>query len=211
MRIAGGRGGFIAVIGIGAAIGALAAHVLYYRPFPGGLSWESWELHLVLEGAIAGALLAHLAWVLSDVRGRLRRSAAIAVAANVAAWSLFLLATPALTASQFDAIQIERTRRDADSGLDLITHEPVIVAGRMLGTYGADGVSERLLQIFASPAIEWTAAVAVPWRYGPARATRGESYIVAAGGFVLSAAFWAAFAPAVSSFIRFWRRDRSAH
>jgi len=208
MRIAGGRGAFIVVIGIGAVVGASASQVLYYRfiPFPSMLGWEHWELHLALEGAIAGALVAHLAWVLSDIRVRLRRSAAFAVAVNIMVWILFLLVTPPLTASEFEAIQAERNRLDADAGIDLITHEPVIVAGRMVSTYGAHGISERLLQIFASPAIEWTAFVTVPWRYGPARATRGESCIVAMGGFVLSAAFWAAFAPAVSSLVRLGRR-----
>lgn len=195
---------------VGAIAGASAAQMLFYGeiPFPSVLSWEYWDLHLLLEGAIAGALIAHLAWVLTDVRGRLRRSAEIAVAANVLVWILFLIVTPSLTASDFEAIQSERNRRDADSGMDLITHEPVIVAGRMLGTYGADGLSERLLQIFASPAIQWTALLTVHWRYGPARATRRESFIVAAGGFVLSSAFWAAFAPAVSTLARFLRQRR---
>jgi hypothetical protein len=163
---------------------------------------------LAIEGAIAGALIAHLVWVLTNIRGRLRRSAAVAVAANVVVWILFLIVTPALTASDFDAIQAERNRRDADSGIDLVTHEPVIVAGRMLGTYGADGVAERLLQIFASPAIEWFAFLTVPSKYGPARAARRESNVVAAGGFILSAAFWTAFAPAAISLVRFWRRYR---
>ena len=212
MRIAAGPRAFIIVIGIGALLGASAAQALYYRfiPFPSVLSWEYWNLHLALEGAIAGALIVHLGWVLSDVRMRLRRSAAFAVATNVVVWVLFLIVTPPLTASEFDSIQAERNRRDGDRGIDLITHEPVIVAGRMLSTYGADGVSERLLQIFASPAIEWVAFATVPWRYGPARATRGESSLVAAGGFVLSTAFWAAFAPLVSSLGRIWRRHRCA-
>jgi hypothetical protein len=212
MAIARGRGAFIIVIGIGAVLGASATQVLYSRfiPFSSVLSWNYWDVQLALEGAIAGALIAHLVWVLTDVRARLRRSAVIAVAANVVVWILFLIVTPPLTASEFDAIQAERNRRDADSGLDLITHEPVIVAGRMLGTYGADRLSERLLQIFASPAIEWTAFVTVPWRYGPARATRLESQAVAAGGFVLSAAFWAAFAPALTSLVRFLRRSHRA-
>lgn len=210
MAIGVGHGAFIVVITIGAVLGAGTAQVLLYRfiPFPSVLSWEYWNLHLALEGAIAGALIAHLGWVLSDVRMRLRRSAAIAVATNVVVWVLFLIVTPPLTASEFDSIQAERNRRDGDRGIDLITHEPVIIAGRMLSTYGADGVSERLLQIFASPAIEWVGFVTVPWRYGPARATRGESSLVAAGGFVLSTAFWAAFAPLVSSLGRIWRRHQ---
>ena len=140
MAIARGRGAFIIVIGMGAVLGASATHLRYYRfiPFPSVLSWEYWDVQLTLEGAIAGALIAHLVWVLTDVRARLRRSAAIAVAANVLVWILFLIVTPPLTASEFDAIQAERNRRDADSGLDLMTHEPVIVAGRMLSSYGAE-------------------------------------------------------------------------
>jgi hypothetical protein len=200
------------VVGIGAVLGACLTQVRYCCsiPFSTVLSWEFWDVQVTLEGAIAGALIAHLLWVLADVRARLRRSAAIAGAANVLVWILFLIVTPPLTASEFDAIQAERNRRDADSGLDMITHEPVMVAGRKLGTYGATTVSERLLQISALPAIEWTAFVTVPWRYGPARATLRESQVVAAGGFILSTAFWTAFAPALSSLVRFSRRYRRA-
>lgn len=210
MPIAGGRRALILVTG--AVLGATAAQALYYRfiPFPEVLSWRYWDLRLAVEGAIAGALLGHAAWVLSDVRARLRRSAAIAVAANVVVWVGFLIVTPPLTGSDFDAIQVERNRRDADSEIELSTHEPLIVAGRPLSTYGALNSSERVFQIFALPAVQWTAFVTVPWPYGPARATRRESYFVAAGGFVLSAAFWAALALAVSSLIRFWRRRWAA-
>ena len=208
MTITGGRGALLILIGIGAVVGACTSQMLYQHgiPFPSVLSWEYWDVHLALEGASAGALTVHVVWVLTNVRVRLRRSAAIAIVANAVVWILFMIVTPPLTASQFAAIQAERDRRDADSGIDLVTHEPVIVAGRMLSTYGADAVSERLLQIFASPAIEWTAFLTVPWEYGPARATRRESYIIAAGGFFLSTAFWAAFATAVSSLVRSWRR-----
>ena len=88
MRIAAGRRAFIIVIGIGALLGASAAQALSYRfiPFPSVLSWVYWNLHLALEGAIGGALIAHLGWVLNDVRVRLRPSAAIAVATNVVVW-----------------------------------------------------------------------------------------------------------------------------
>lgn len=160
----------------------------------------------MLEGAIAGALVVNLAWILRDPRARLRRSAAIAAAANIAVWLLFLIATPPLTATEFDAHQAERDRRDADSGMDLITHEPVIVAGRVLPTFYALNTSESLLQIFAGPAIDWTALLTVPWKYGPARATRAESYIVAAGDFILSTAFWTALAQGGSSVVRTARR-----
>jgi hypothetical protein len=213
MHTSGGHAAFIGVIAIGAFMGAPASLAIYYRDIgaPRALLWESWDFYMMLEGALAGALLANLAWVLRHPRVRLRRSAMIAVAANIVVWTVFLAATPSLTASEFDAIQAERNRRDADSGMDFITHEPVIVAGRMFSTYGAFGVSERLLQIFAMPAIEWIALLTVPWEYGPARATRAESYIVAAGGVVLSTAFWAAFAPAVGSLVRAWRRHRRQH
>ena len=208
MHNGGDRGAFIGLIGIGAVVGAVSAQAIYYRAtrYPAVLTWEFWDRHLMLEGAIAGALVANLVWVLRDPRARVRRSVAIAVAANIAVWLLFLTATPPLTVSQFGAIQAERNRRDADSGMDFTTHEPVIVAARTLNTYGAFGLSERLLQIFALPAVEWTALLTVPWKYGPARATRAESYIVAAGGFILSTAFWTAFAPAVSALVRAARR-----
>ena len=131
-----------------------------------------------------------------------RRPAAIVLVANALIWVAFLLLTPPLTQSEFDAIKVERNRRDADPGFELITHEPVIVAARRLDTYAPDTVPERLLQIAAGPAIQLMAAVVVPADYGTAHATRRESHIVAAGGVILSAIFWTAIGVVVSSLVR---------
>jgi hypothetical protein len=190
-----GSRAWVVALGMGGAAGIVAEALIL----------RDWDVRLPWESAIAGALLAHVAWVVVEIKTRLRRSSVIAVAANALVWMLFLAVTPPLTPTEFDAILVERNRRDSGSGLELMTHEPIIVAGRMLGTYGAEGPAERLLQIVASPAIVWTAFLAVPSSYGPARATRAESYVIAAGGLILSSAFWAAFAPAVSSLIHHWR------
>jgi hypothetical protein len=205
------RGVFISVIVVGALFGAFGEQFLYLRLIPSSkaLSWAWWLksalADLQFEGAIAGALVANLGWTLTNPRLRIRRSAMFGVAANAAAWAAFLIAVPPLAPSDFERIHAERMRRDAESGFDLNTHEPVIVAARPHGSY-LDNGTELLLEIFAGPAIQWTASLTVPMGYGAARATRRESFIVAGGGFILSTAFWAALAPAVSSVIGFCRR-----
>jgi hypothetical protein len=203
------HGPFIVVIVIGALLGACVNQAVFFRfmPFPESLHWENWMWSFALEGAIAGALVANLLWMTAHPR-RLRRSAAIAVAVNTLVWIAFLVVTPKLTSADFEAIQAERIRIDADSDMDLATHEPVIVAARMLGSYGAEERLDRLLGLFAGPAITWAAMVIVPVEYGTSRATRRESYYVAIVAFTLSTAFWLAFAPALSSGVRRLRRLR---
>lgn len=205
MANARARSALIIVIGIGAVVGSSASQVLYYRgiPSPSVLSWEHWDVHLALDGATAGGLIANLAWTAADLRARMRRSAAFAVAANTIVWIAFLIVAHALTSTEFERIQAAWNPRDAGSGLGRMSHEPVIVAGRVHRTCGGENRVDRLLGFFAGPAIDWAALVAVPLdRGGPANATRRESYIVGGVGFILSTAFWAAFAPAVSFVVR---------
>jgi hypothetical protein len=163
--------------------------------------WPGWGV----EGAIGGVLLANLVWILVNPRQRVRRSAAVAIAANAAVWFAFLLLTPPLTSSEFADIARERARRDADSGIDLTSHEPVIVAGRLVGTYGSIHAMDRPLNLVAGPAIAYVAFLVVPMEYGTSNANRRESLIVAGAAFVLSTAFWAAFAPGVTSLVRWYR------
>jgi hypothetical protein len=206
------RGVFISVIAIGALVGACAEQLLFLRLIPESteVSWQWWLrsalADIEFEGAIAGALVANLGWIFTNPRLRVRRSAMFGIAANAAAWTAFLIGVPPLTPSDFELIHAERTRRDAESSVHWITHEPVIVAARRHAIYLSDNSTDLLLAIFAGPAIHWTASLTVPMRYGAARATRRESLIVAGGGFILSTAFWAALVSAVSSgFTRVWR------
>jgi len=202
---------FICLIAAGALVGAWAEQLLFYRltPSSAALSWTFWLKSALADvgfkGAIAGALLAYLGWMLRNPRMHMRRSAMVGVAANAAAWAAFLIAVPPLTPADFELNLSERARRDAESGLHLITHQPVIVAARPHVTYFPDNGGDLLLEIFAEPAIVWTASLTVPPKYGGALATRRESFIIAGGGFILSAAFWVALAPAVSSTVRFCR------
>lgn len=151
MVIGGGRGAFIIVIAIGAVVGASASQVLCSRAlsFPSVLSWGPWDVHLALDGASAGALIANLAWRLADLRARIRRSTASAVAANTIVWIAFLIVAPPLTPTEFERIHAAWNPRDAGSGLGRMSHEPVIVAGRVHRTYGAEDRTDRLLGLFA--------------------------------------------------------------
>jgi hypothetical protein len=203
-----GHGVFISVIALGALVGACAEQFLFLRLIPESraVSWAWWLRSalgdLQFEGAIAGALVANLGWMFTNPRLRVRRPAMFGIAANAAAWAAFLVAVPPLTPSDFELIHAERTRRDTESSVDWTTHEPVIVAAR---PYGNDPCSDNgtnlLLGVFAGPAIHWTASLTIPMRYGAARPTRRESFIVAGGGFILSTAFWAALVSAVSSVV----------
>lgn len=91
-----------------------------------------------------------------------------------------------------------------------MSHEPIIIAGRVHRTYYTENGADRLLGLLAGPAVYWTVLVTVPVDRGPALATPRESYIVAGVGFILSTAFWAAFATAVSFLVRFgWRYHKT--
>jgi len=203
---------FISVVAVGALVGACAEQLLFIRLIPSAadLSWALWLKYALadirFEGASAGALLVNLGWMIRNPRMRMRRSVVAAIAANAAAWIAFLIAVPPLTPSDFALIHAERTRRDAESSGRLMHHEPIIVAARPHALYYPDSSTDLPLEIFAGPAILWTANLTVPIRYGPARATRRESFIVASGGFILSTAFWAALASAVCGIVRFCRR-----
>lgn len=109
-----GRSAFILAIAIGALLGACAEQILVFRsiPFPTVLSWEYWAVNLVPEGAIAGALIANLAWTLADLRTRMRRAAAFAVAANAIVWVAFFIVVPPLTSTELEQILAAWNPRD---------------------------------------------------------------------------------------------------
>jgi hypothetical protein len=195
------------LIGAGAAVAVVASQIALYRflPIAVALAWDSWTAEFVVEAAIAGGLVGNLLWIVGSPRQRLSRAAAIVVAANAIAWFGFLAVHPPLTQAQFAEIDAERARRDQDSGLDLVTHEPIIVAARMHYTYPPDGIADRLLALAAEPAISWAALHVVPYQYGTANATEHESFTIAALAFVLSTAFWAVFPSAIGAVVRGWR------
>jgi hypothetical protein len=197
----------ILLIVAGAAVAVIASQIALYRflPISMALDWDAWTANFVVEAAIAGGLVANLLWIVARPRQRFSRAAVIAVAANVVAWIGFLAVHPPLTPAQFAEIDAERTRRDRDSGIDLATHEPIIVAARMHYTYPPEGVADRLLALAAEPAITWAALHVVPYQYGTAYATRRESFTIAATAFVLSTAFWAVFPSAIGAVVRGWR------
>jgi hypothetical protein len=180
------------VVGMGIA-GVVLTQFMTYRTLPLAevFRWENWQSAWI-EGATAGALLGHLVWVIAKPRQRVSRAVAVCTIANVIVWLSFLAITPELPASEFRRIDAERAKRDADSGLDLITDQPIVVAGRWHGTFGAFTAADRLLTLFAAPAIAFSAMLIVPVRYIGIDATKRESVAIAGLGFVLSTAFWTA-------------------
>lgn len=204
-----GRRAYVLTLALGAAAGVGATQAIFFwfgSPF--GIAWEHVDLNFMFPyDAIAGALLANLGWVSAKPRERVRRSSAIAMAANALVWCAFLLVVPPLTPAEFAAVAHERAQRDASTGgLDLLTHEPIIVAARMHYTYGSHIMPDRFLGLFAGPAIDAAALLVVPMKYGGARATRSESFAIAAAAFVFSTAFWAAFPPLAGPPMRIVRR-----
>jgi hypothetical protein len=203
------RWAYVLTLALGATAGVGATQAIFFwfgSPF--GIAWEPVDLNFMFPyDAIAGALLANLGWVFARPRERMRRSSAIAMGANALVWFAFLLVVPPLTPAEFDAVARERAQRDASTGgLDLITHEPIIVAARMHYTYGSETVPDRFLGLFAGPAIDAAALLIVPIKYGGARATRSESFTIAAAAFVFSTAFWAAVPSLVGTTMRIVRR-----
>jgi hypothetical protein len=167
------------------------------------------------DGAIAGVLLGHAAFVFKDSKRRLSRAVVLCVLGNVVAWLIFLSFGERVTDAEFARSAVERARLSAGSGgLSMITDTPAVVACRWVGTYGAVNFADRVLSIFAGPAIGFTQAVVVPDSSSMAEgviATPGESWRVAATAFLLSTTFWIAVGSVVSA-LRRWRRSaRSAN
>lgn len=193
-----------------AVAGAVVTQLLStrYLPFADRLLWENWDT-LALAGAIGGALLGNLCWVASKISERVTRATLLCVIANVLVWMAFLLFNPPLSESEFAEITARRAGQSQD-GFDLIDHAPIVVAGRWSGTYGAVNNADRALSFVADPAVMFTNSLVVPPRYIGSEATRGESWVTAGVGFVLSTSFWTAFGGGVSALRRAYRRRRSA-
>jgi hypothetical protein len=196
-----------------AVIGAIATQLsaTRYLPLAERLRWESWD-ELVLLGVIGGALLGNLWWVALKLPERLTRATLLCVVANVLVWISFLIFTPPLTASEFAEISAHRAGQDSRNGFDVdIVHDvPIVVAGRWSGTWGAVNAADYALHLFAGPAVIFAELLVVPPSYSGNYATKGESYVIAGVGFVLSTSFWTAFGGGISALRRVYRRRRSA-
>jgi len=135
------------------------------------------------------------------------RAAAICALANVLVWASFLTFNPRLDDAEFSRIERQRLQRDTGlGGLDLVTDQPIVVAARWHGTFGAVNFADWLLGVFAAPAISFADAIVVPPRYSGTDATKRESYVIAVTGFVLSTGFWVSFGDAVTALRSLYRR-----
>ena len=192
-------------------MGAIATQLsaTRYLPLAERLRWESWD-ELVLLGVIGGALLGNLWWVALKLPERLTRAAFVCVLANVLVWIAFLAFNPPLTQSEFAEIMARRAGQDSKDGLDIIDDAPLVVAGRWKGTFSAVNAADYALSLFAGPAVTFTELLIVPPRYIGSYATKGESYVIAGVGFVLSTSFWAALGEGISALGHVYRRRRSA-
>ena len=188
--------------------GAVVTEFSTYRFLPASeaFRWENWD-SLWIAGAVAGAIIGHSLWVVLQPRRRASRAAAICVLANVLVWSSFLTFSTPLDDGEFGRIDRERVQRDANQGgLDLVTDQPIVVAARWHGTFGAMNFADWLLSLFAGPAIGFAELLIVPSRYIGIGATKRESLVIAGIGFVLSTAFWVAVGDLVTALRRLYRR-----
>ena len=150
--------------------------------------WDMW----LITGAGAGALLGVLLWTLLAPRSRVRRATAILVATNCLAWLSYLVLTPPLPDSEFDAIIRQRADRDArllEGGVDIIHDGPSVLAAREHGFWPVNH-SHHFLLLMSGPAIGFAELHVVPARYLTTRPTSAESYWIAAIAVVLSTAWW---------------------
>jgi hypothetical protein len=187
-----------------ALVGAVATQLLAtrYLPFADRLLWENWD-DLVPLGAVGGALLGHLCWVAQKPSERVTQAMQLCVIANVLVWVAFLVFNPPLTESEVADINARRGDQD---GLDIIDDAPIVVAGRWSGTWGAVNTADYALHAAAGPAVTFAELLVVPPLYIGSNATRGESYVIAGVGFVLSTSFWLAVGGAISAFRRAYHR-----
>lgn len=198
-------------------VGAVATQLLTTRfvplpPLAERIAWENWG-SLVPFGAICGALLGNLCWVALKPSERVTRATLLCVVANVLVWIAFLLFNPPLPESEFVEIAANRARADqSGDSLDLITDQPIVVAGRWSGTYGSVNTADRALGFFAGPAVMFMNFLVVPPRYIGSDATKSESWVTAGVGFVLSTSFWMAVGGGMSAIRRgFQRRQAARH
>jgi hypothetical protein len=119
--------------------GAAVTQFLTYRflSMSEAFRWENLESPWI-AGAVAGAIIGHFLWVVLKPRWRASRDAAICALANILVWLSFLTFSTPLDDTEFIRLDRERVQRDANQGgLDLVTDQPIIVAARWHGTFGA--------------------------------------------------------------------------
>jgi hypothetical protein len=163
-------------------------------------------LSLVVESAIAVALVGHLAWSCWRPSTRIGRVARWLMAAQTAAWIAFLIVTPPVPDEVF--AEIDARRRSPSGHIEIVHDAPTIVAGRYSGTFGSVNEADRAMGLM-TPALGYALVLQVhlvPPRHAATEPTRGESWAVAAVAFVLSMAFW----NALGATVQFWRARRRA-
>lgn len=163
------------------------------------------DLSLVVESAIAIALVAHFAWSCRRPSKRIGRLSRWLLAAQAAAWIAFLIVSPPVPDKVFADID-ERRRAPRDGTIEIVHDTPTIVAGRYSGTFGPMNAADRAMIMF-TPALGYALVLhfhLVPHRYKLTEPARGESYAIAALSFVLSLAFWNALGTGVQA----WRARR---
>jgi hypothetical protein len=168
---------------------------------------RSWDMWLV-TGAAAGALFGVLLWTLLAPRSRVRRATAILVATNCLAWLSYLVFTPPMPDSEFDAIIRQRAADDArwqEGGVDIIHDGPSVLAARESGFWPVSPL-HRFLLLMSGPAIGFAELHVVPGRYLTTRPTSAESYWIAVIAFLLSTAWWTTVGGLVAWIMSVWKQ-----
>jgi hypothetical protein len=211
---------YISLLAGAGVIGAVVTQVLSvwnYLPSE-TLTWSTWSETLLwinwgswtFAGAIAGVLVGHTALVFKDPKQRLSPAVAVCVLGNMVAWLVFLAFGERVTEAEFARSAVERARLGAGiGGLSMMHDAPTVVACRWVGTFGAINFADRILALFAGPAIDFTQAVIVPDASSIVEgiiATPRESWRVAASAFLLSTTFWVAVGSVVNAGSRLRRR-----
>jgi hypothetical protein len=177
--------------------GAAQVRLFGFSALDDSILWQP-SSGVFVEGAIGGALIGHLFWVLTRPRRRLSRAAAVCALLNVLVWCSYIIVTPPLPAPEFERIAAQRAEVDAGrTAGSFVTDTPIIVAGRWSGTFGSVNFADKLLGVVAYPANQFANLMVQP-RYFGIDSTRGESFATAGLGFLLSTAFWVAFGGTVS-------------
>jgi hypothetical protein len=191
---------------------ALSASRVWELPIVEAVRLELTSVVGIVPGIIAGALAGGAVWTVAHPRS-LARLGRVMLAANCAAWLLFLIATPRieLGGNGIDPVLQHRAELDAQEalswpeGITLISHPPSLLAGRDL-TWVT--LPEKPLVLLAEPAVVFVEAHVVPSRYWQTGPTIDESYWIAPIAFGLSTAWWATVPWLWSSFRR-WRKSFS--
>jgi hypothetical protein len=154
-----------------------------------------------VASSIAVVLLGYASWVGLAPRRRLTRLGAILSACSVVAWAIYLVFGESSGPNARTVLP--------DGSIELWHDAPVMVAGRLVGTFGSVNFADRILTPAAHPAILYSWQVVMLASGIEAKGSVSHSYIVAGMSAVLAGAFWLAVGNGIAA-VRARRASRRA-